>query len=91
MGKNMQVKEISVEIGRTSSVNYQSARNSVGLTAELSENDSVIEAVRALQRQAVDLLLGDNADLQDEIPMTTDIDVAGLDAALHAGAKDRDH
>ena len=67
----MQITKISVEVGRTSSVNFQSARNAVGFTATITENEDPELETRRLQRKAMNLLLGKaedvdfNCDVQD--------------------------
>lgn len=72
----MQITKISVEVGRTSSVNFQSARNAVGFTATITENEDSELETRRLQRKALNLLLGeaggedatyDAQDVSDEI------------------------
>ena len=85
----MRVTEISVEVGRTASVNYQSARNSVGLTATLEQGDHASTAIRNLQKQAVDLLLGDQEQFRDDENVTA-VYAESLDAAIRAGAEDRE-
>ena len=88
----MKVTEVSVEVGRTASVNYQSARNSVGLRASLEQGDHAPTAIRNLQKQAVELLLGDNEDVNrrvDDDTGVTSVDVDSLDAAIRAGASAR--
>ena len=84
----MRVTEISVEVGRTATINYQSARNSVGLTATLATGDHAPTAIRSLQKQAVDMLLGDNEQFRD-IEDATSVDAESLDAAVRAGAEAR--
>lgn len=54
----MQITEISVEIGRTSSVNYQSTRNAIGLKATLTPGEDPELETRRLQKKALKLLLG---------------------------------
>ena len=85
----MKVTEISVEVGRTATINYQSARNSVGLTAILAADDHTPTAIRSLQKQAVDMLLGDNEQFRTDENVTS-IDAESLDAAVRAGAESRD-
>jgi len=87
----MRVTEISVEVGRTASVNYQSARNSVGLTASLEQGDHAPTAIRNLQKQAVDLLLGDQESFADaeEGAGVTSVESESLDAAVRAGTRAR--
>jgi hypothetical protein len=85
----MRITEISVEVGRTATINYQSARNSVGLTATLVEGDHMPTAIRSLQKQAVDMLLGDNEQFRDDENVTS-VDTESLDAAVRAGAEARE-
>lgn len=88
----MKVTEVSVEVGRTASVNYQSAKNSVGLRAALEQGDNASTVIRDLQKQAVDLLLGDNEDVNhrvDDDPGVTSVDADSLGAAIRAGASAR--
>jgi hypothetical protein len=84
----MKVIEISVEVGRTASVNFQSARNSVGLTATLEEGEQPSAVIRALQKQAIDLLLGDRDDLFDEEIGATDAE--SLEAAIRENAHSKE-
>ena len=86
----MRVTEISVEVGRTATINYQSARNSVGLTATLAAGDHAPTAIRSLQKQAVDMLLGDsdeelNEQFQGDENVTS-VDTKSLDAAVRTAA-----
>ena len=87
----MKVTEISVEVGRTATINYQSARNSVGLTAKLADEDDATTAIRSLQKQAVDMLLGDQESFADaeEGAGVTSVETASLDAAVRAGTRAR--
>jgi hypothetical protein len=84
----MKVTEISVEVGRTATINYQSARNSVGLTATLAAGDHAPTAIRSLQKQAVDMLLGDNEQFRDAENVTS-VDAESLDAAIRTAAASR--
>lgn len=54
--------KISVEVGRTSSVNFQSARNAVGFTATITEDEDPELETRRLQQKALNLLLGEAGD-----------------------------
>ena len=54
----MQITEISVEVGRTSTANFQSARNAVGFTATITQDEDPELETRRLQRKAMNLLLG---------------------------------
>lgn len=53
----MKVTSVSVQLSAKKTVNYQSVQNSVGLTADLDEDDRPDEVVRELQRQCHALLL----------------------------------
>ena len=87
----MKVIEISVEVGRTATINYQSARNSVSLKATLTDSSlSVPAAVRSLQKQAVDMLLGDNEQFRTEEDDITSVDVERFADEIIAGAKARE-
>ena len=88
----MKVTEVSVEVGRTASVNFQSARNSVGLTAALEEGDQPDAVIRALQQQAVDMLLGDREQfLDDELGNVASMDAESLGAAIQESAQSREY
>ena len=84
----MKVIEISVEVGRTASVNYQSARNSIGLTATLEEGEQPGSAIRTLQKQAIDLLLGDRDNLFDGDSVATDAE--SLESAIRENAHSKE-
>lgn len=80
----MKITEIYVEVGRTATINYQSARNSVGLKATLvGDTITTPMAIRSLQKQAVAMLLGDNEQFRDDENVTS-VDAESLDAAVRA-------
>jgi hypothetical protein len=88
----MKVTEVSVEVGRTASVNFQSARNSIGLTAALEEGDQPDAVIRTLQKQAVDMLLGDREQfLDDELGNVASVDEESLKAAIQESAQSREY
>jgi hypothetical protein len=85
----MRVIEVSVEVGRTSSVDYQSARNSISFTAKLEAHDEPDKVVRTLQQRAVDLLLGDEEGnpYAAEVHNVTSIDARSLETTLEESSQ----
>jgi len=53
----MKITSVSVQVGTTITTNFNSVRNDVGFTADLTEDDDPDEVVRQLQLRCRDLLL----------------------------------